>query len=68
MVKEAMTRALRYVSGLAQKESESTEMQMGKLTEAIQQLQARVAELEIQAVPSTLQKVWDQREKLLGVQ
>jgi uncharacterized protein YoxC len=51
------------MSGLAQEESESIEMQVGKLVEAIQQLQARVAELEIQEVPSTLQEVWDQREE-----
>jgi hypothetical protein len=34
-------------------------MQVGKLAEAIQQLQGRVMELEIQAVPSTLQEVRD---------
>jgi hypothetical protein len=33
------------------------------LAEAIQQLQARVMKLEIQEVPSTLQKVHDQREE-----
>jgi chromosome segregation ATPase len=49
--------------GLAQIEEETTESQVGKLTEAIQQLQARVAELELQAVPSTLQEVRDQREE-----
>jgi hypothetical protein len=63
VVKEAVTRALRSVSGLAQEEPESTEMQVGKLVEAIQQLQARVMELEIQAVPSTPQEVHDQREE-----
>jgi hypothetical protein len=62
-VKEAVTRALRSVSGLAQEEEESTEIQVGKLAEAIQQLQARVMELEIQAVSSTLQEVRDQREE-----
>jgi hypothetical protein len=36
---------------------------VGKLTEAIQQLQARITELEIQAVPSTPQEVHDQREE-----
>jgi hypothetical protein len=39
------------------------ESQVGKLVEAIQQLQARVAELELQAVPSTPQEVQDQREE-----
>jgi hypothetical protein len=51
VVKEDVTRALRSVSGLAHMEEETTESQVGKLVEAIQQLQARVAELEIQAVP-----------------
>jgi hypothetical protein len=62
-VKEAVTRALRSVSGLAQMEEETMESQVGKLVEAIQQLQARVAELELQAVPSTPQEVRDQREE-----
>jgi hypothetical protein len=44
-------------------EEETTESQVGKLTEAIQQLQARVAELELQAVSSTPQEVRDQREE-----
>jgi hypothetical protein len=38
-------------------EEETAESQVGKHIEAIQQLQARVVELELQAVPSTLQKV-----------
>jgi hypothetical protein len=33
------------------------------IAEAIQQLQARVAELELQVVPSTPQEVRDQREE-----
>jgi hypothetical protein len=45
-------------------EEETTEIQVGKLTKAIQQLQARVAELELQAVPSTPQEVQDQREEI----
>jgi hypothetical protein len=56
-IREAVNRALRSVSGLAQMEEETTESQVGKLVEAIQQLQARVAELELQAVPSTPQEV-----------
>jgi hypothetical protein len=36
---------------------------LAKLVEAIQRLQERVAELELQAVPSTLQEVRDQREE-----
>jgi hypothetical protein len=45
-------------------EEETIESQVGKLAEAIQQLQERVAELELQAVPSTPQEVWDQREEI----
>jgi hypothetical protein len=58
-VKEAVTRALRSMSGLAQMEGET----VGKLIEVIQQLQARVVELELQAVPSTPQEVRDQQEE-----
>jgi hypothetical protein len=36
---------------------------VGKLTEAIQQLQVRVMELEIQEVMNTPQEVHDQREE-----
>jgi hypothetical protein len=54
VIKEVVTKELRPVSSLAQEEEESTEIQGGKFDEAIQQLQARVMELEIQAVPSTL--------------
>jgi hypothetical protein len=45
------------VTGLEQMEEDPVESQVGKLVEAIQQLQQRVAELELQAVPSTLQEV-----------
>jgi hypothetical protein len=41
VVKEAVTKALRSVSGLAQEEEESTEMQVGKLAEAIQQASSK---------------------------
>jgi hypothetical protein len=51
------------VPGLAQEEQESVEVQVVKLAETIQQLQARITELEIQAVPSTPQEVRDQREE-----
>jgi hypothetical protein len=53
-VRETVNRELFSMSGLAQMEEETVEIQMGKLIEAIQQLQARVAELELQAVSSTL--------------
>jgi TolA-binding protein len=44
-------------------EEDPVERQVGKLVEAIQQLQQRIAELELQAVPSTPQEVRDQREE-----
>jgi len=40
-------------------EEETTESQVGKLVKVIQQLQARVAELKLQKVSSTLQEVQD---------
>jgi hypothetical protein len=39
-------------------------MQVGKLAKAIQQLQARIIDLEIQAVLSTPQEVHDQWEEI----
>jgi len=40
---------------------------VGKLDESIQQLQARIAELELQFMPSTLQEVRDQREEIAQI-
>jgi hypothetical protein len=54
-----VSRACQFVSGLTQEEQESVEVQVAKLTETIQQIQARIMELDIQAVPSTLQEVHD---------
>jgi hypothetical protein len=62
-VKEAINIALRSVTGLEKIEEDPIENQVAKLAEAIQQLQQRVAELEIQTTPSTLQDVRDQREE-----
>ena len=62
-VREEVTRAFHSMPGLAHLEEETVEIQVGKLVEAIQQLQARVAELELQEVSSTLQEVRDQREE-----
>jgi len=62
-IREAVTRALRYVSGLAHMEAEIVKKQVGKLAETIQQMQARVAELETQAMLSIPQEVRDHREK-----
>ena len=62
-VKEAVRRALRFVTGLEQMEENLVENQVAKLAKAIQQLQQRIAELELQIVPSTPQEVRDQREE-----
>jgi hypothetical protein len=56
-VKEAVTKELRSVLGLAQIEEDIVESQVEKLIESIQQLQASMEELELQVVPSTLQEV-----------
>lgn len=61
-VKEVVTKTLCSVSGLAQEEEESTEIQVRKLVEAIQQLKAQITELE-QAVSSTSQEMRDQRDE-----
>jgi hypothetical protein len=50
--------------GLEQMEEEPVENQVGRLAEAIQQLQQRIIELELQTVPSTLQEVRDLREEI----
>jgi hypothetical protein len=42
-VKEAVIRALHFVMGLEQMEEDPVERQVGKLVEAIQQLQQRIA-------------------------
>jgi hypothetical protein len=51
------------VTGLEQMEEDPMENQVVKLEEAIQQLQQRVVELELQIVPNTPQEVRDQREE-----
>jgi hypothetical protein len=58
-----VNKALRSVPGSTQEEHEVVEVQVTKLVDAIQQLQARVMKLELQAVPSTMQEVRDQREE-----
>jgi predicted nucleic acid-binding Zn-ribbon protein len=50
------------VIGLEKKEEEPVEHQVAHLVEAIQQLQQRIADLELQTVPSTPQDMRDQRE------
>jgi hypothetical protein len=44
-LREAVTRSLFYVLGLTHMEEEIAESQVGKLVEAIQQLQVRVTDL-----------------------
>jgi hypothetical protein len=61
-VKEVVTRSLPSVLGLAKIEEDTMESLVEKLTKAIEQLQERVAELELQVVRSTPQEVRDQRE------
>jgi hypothetical protein len=56
-INEVLSRALHSMSGLAREENEVVEVQVMKLVEAIQQLQARVMKLDIQAIPITPQKV-----------
>jgi hypothetical protein len=63
-VKEEVTRELRSISGLAWIEEDIVEIQVENLIKAIQQLQERVTELELQVVPSTPQKIQDQREEI----
>jgi DNA-binding transcriptional MerR regulator len=63
VVKEVVSKACHPLSGLAQEEQESVEAQVKKLAETIQQLQARITELEAQAVSSTPQEVRDQMEE-----
>jgi hypothetical protein len=62
-VKEAVTRSLLYVTGLENMEEYPVENQVGRLSESIQQLQQRIAELELQTVSSTPQEVRDLREE-----
>jgi hypothetical protein len=61
-VKEVVIRELCSVTGLEYMEKDPVEIQVGKIFEAIQQLQQRIAKLELQAVPSTPQEVKDLRE------
>jgi hypothetical protein len=60
--KEVVRKELLSMLGLEWEEHEAVEVQVTKLAKAIQQLQARVTELELQAVPNTSQEVCDQRE------
>jgi hypothetical protein len=61
-VTEVVDRALRPVTGLDPKLEYQVEHQLAQLAEVIQQLQQRIADLELRTVPSTPQDVRDQRE------
>jgi predicted nucleic acid-binding Zn-ribbon protein len=61
-VKQAVNGALCSVTGLEKKVKDQVENQVVQLVEAIQQLQQRIADLELQTVPSTSQDVRGQRE------
>jgi hypothetical protein len=52
------------VTGLEKMEEDPVENKVVKLFEAIQQLQKRIAYLELETIPSTLQEVQDQREEI----
>jgi hypothetical protein len=61
-IEEAVNKAFFSMNGLEQKAEEPIEHQVMKLVEVIQQLQQRLVELELQAIPSTSQEERDQRE------
>jgi hypothetical protein len=61
-VKEMVNRALRSVTVVEVKAEERIPQQVVQLEEVIQQLQQRIADLELRAVPETPQDVRDQRE------
>jgi hypothetical protein len=61
-VKEAVSRALHSVTVVEIKAEDRVTQQVEQLTEAIQQLQQCIADLELRAVPETPQDVRDQRE------
>jgi hypothetical protein len=61
-VKERVNRALLSVTVIEVKAKERVPQQVVQLEEVIQQLQQRIADLELRAVPETPQDVRDQRE------
>jgi hypothetical protein len=54
-VKEAVNRELRSMMGLEKKEEDPMDNEVVKLAKAIQQHQQRIAYVELQTVPSTLE-------------
>jgi len=63
-VKEVVSREIPSVTSLEKKEEHPVEHQLAQPVEAIQQLQQRIADLDLQTVPSTPQDVWDQRKAI----
>jgi hypothetical protein len=61
-VKEMVNRVLRSVTVVEVKAEERIPQQIVQLEQVIQQLQQRIADLELRAVPETPQDVRDQRE------
>jgi hypothetical protein len=61
-VKEAVNRALHSVTVVEIKVEDRVTQQVEHIEEVIQQLQQRIADLELRAVPETPQDVKDQRE------
>jgi hypothetical protein len=53
MVKEEVSKSCHSVPGLAQEEKDLVEAQVMNLVETLQQLQARITELEAQTISST---------------
>ena len=62
LIEEEVKRSFRSMTSLKHKAKEPIECQVMKLVEVIQQLQQRVVELELQAIPSTPQEEPDQHE------
>jgi hypothetical protein len=54
------------MTGLEKKEEDPVEHQVAQLVEAIQQLQQRIADLELQTVPS-LHRTCETKEKPLSI-
>jgi hypothetical protein len=63
MVKEAVSKACHSVPGLVQEDQDPGRSSSSEARETLQQLQARITDLEAQTVPSTPQEVHDQREE-----
>jgi hypothetical protein len=65
-VKEVVNKSCHSVPGLAQEEQDSVDIPVANFSKTIQQLQVRISELEIQAVPNTPREERDQRKEAAG--